>query len=80
MGACSIPELLGLKAWFDSRFNDCCEWHDERYVARDCYKMWADWGVSVRIAKKHPKYIVVGALSFVALTINPVAYRMWYTE
>jgi hypothetical protein len=77
MGACSLPKVFGLKDWFDSRFNDCCEWHDERYVKRDCWKIQADYGVSLRIAKKG--YRVVGVLSFIALTTNPVAYRMWLT-
>ena len=79
MGACSIPKLFGLKCWFEDRFNDCCVWHDERYVARDCLKIQADYGVSIRIAAKGMRYFPLGVLAFIILTINPVAYRMWVT-
>ncbi len=79
MGNCSVPNIFGLKKWFDENFGDCCDWHDERYIARDCWKIQADYGVSVRIAKKSPHYIPLGAIAFVILQINPVAYRMWLT-
>lgn len=78
MGNCTVPKLI--KPWFDAKFGDCCDWHDERYVARDCYKVQADFGVSVRIAKKNVKYIPVGVIVFVALSIHPLAYYMWWTD
>ena len=79
MGACSLPRLFGLKEWFDNRFGDLCDWHDERYVKRDCWKIQADLAVSVMIAKRRPHYIPLGVGAFIMLTINPVAYRMWLT-
>jgi hypothetical protein len=80
MGDCSLPRLFGIKQWFDDRFQDCCAWHDERYVARDCWKIHADYGVSIRIAMKGMRYFPLGVASFVMLTINPIAYRMWLTD
>lgn len=79
MGACSVPNIFGLKRWFDKRFEGACEEHDAHYVARDCWKMQADFLVAARIAMVAPRYIPLGFAAFVALTINPVAYRMWLT-
>ena len=80
MGNCSIPHIFGLKKWFDKNFGDCCDWHDERYVLRDCWKVKADYGVSVRIATKKVYYLPLGVVSFVILTVHPLAYIMWYTN
>ena len=79
VGSCSIPQTFGLKQWFDERFSEACDEHDAHYVARDCWKMQADFLVSARIAMVAPRHIPLGILAFVALTINPVAYRMWLT-
>lgn len=79
VGSCSIPQTFGLKKWFDERFSEACDEHDAHYVARDCWKMQADMLVSARIAMVAPRHIPLGILAFIALTINPVAYRMWLT-
>lgn len=80
MGSCSLPELLGVKKWFDDNFGDCCDWHDERYVARDCWKIQADYGVSVRIATKGIRFFPLGVIVFVVLAVHPTAYFYWFTE
>lgn len=80
MGNCSLPHILGLKNWFDRTFGDCCDWHDERYVLRDCYKIQADYGVCVRIALKGMRYFPIAFVGFFILTIHPLGYKMWYTD
>lgn len=80
MSACTIPNLFGFKKWFSARFESACEWHDARYVARDCWKIQADYGVSVMIAKRAWYYFPLAVMVFLFLTVAPVSYFMWYTE
>ena len=28
---CTIPEILGIRNWFEKNFGPCCENHDKRY-------------------------------------------------
>lgn len=79
MGSCTLPEIFGLKKWFDDKFGDCCDWHDERYLKRDCWKIQADYMLSAMIAMKGPRYFILGILAFVVLTISPLSYKMWLT-
>lgn len=31
---CTIPEIFGLRSWFETRFSDLCKQHDAVYVQR----------------------------------------------
>ena len=78
MTACTVPGFL--REWFSARFEDACSWHDDRYVLRDCLKVEADYGVAVRIALRGIVYFPLGICTFIFLTINPIAYWLWFTE
>jgi hypothetical protein len=32
--SCTVPAILGLREWFESRFGDMCRVHDYAYVRR----------------------------------------------
>lgn len=35
---CTIPRIFGFDKWFNSRFSDLCDTHDDAYVTR----VWGD--------------------------------------
>lgn len=77
-GACSLPYVLGLKQWFDTRFGDLCDEHDARYVARDISKWRADWRLVSGIYQRSPIYLPVAVLVFL-FCWSAVGLWYWYT-
>lgn len=80
MGSCTLPNLFGLKEWFDKHFEAECEWHDLRYVLRDIPKTIADIIVAWRIGRKYKWSAPVGIVALFVLLTFPRAYKIWYTD
>lgn len=64
MARCTIPSILGLQAWFDKRFKDLCEQHDNAYVAR-VWKLKVDSDFALAYGFALRGYALLGVLAFV---------------
>lgn len=39
---CTIPEIFGVRGWFEKRFGDLCDEHDKDYVEKTVSRKEAD--------------------------------------
>ena len=76
---CTVPNILGLRKWFEVRFSDLCKEHDERYVARDCTKWEADAALFKGMVGKGNRYIPIAIVTWI-FCWTPIGIWYWYTE
>lgn len=63
MPHCSVPKPF--KSWFDTRFTDLCDWHDEQYVKRVWRdKVVADMVVTAEFAKRGYLWVAYGSIFY----------------
>jgi hypothetical protein len=59
---CTVPKLLKIQDWFDTRFGDLCATHDQLYVLRTWkMKLYADCWIAGEFCKRG--YCTIGLLS-----------------
>lgn len=71
---CTIPQVFGLREWYDARFNDLCKEHDDAYIARSG-KLKADYKLVKGMVQRG--YPVVASLTGIfVLTVGTVYYYL----
>jgi hypothetical protein len=73
---CTVPTLFGCQAWFDVRFKDLCQAHDDAYVTgsfRD--KVGADLIITGSLIRR--RYATLGISCFVYVTTLGTLYWVW---
>lgn len=71
---CSVPSLLGFKAWYESRFAEACETHDNDYVAQALTRKQADCKMCAYIINRG--YFWLGLVTYVYCRI--LGGFFWY--
>lgn len=77
MSGCTVPDLFGLKGWWEARFSDLCVEHDDRYMLRDVSKWRAD-AAYLRALKDRGYWWLVPPV-FLAFQ-TPYAYYLWWKD
>lgn len=72
---CTIPEIFGLREWYEKRFGDLCKAHDESYVIRHISRWQADWELFMGMVDRG--YPVFGFLTW--LFARTVGWFYWIT-
>jgi len=66
---CTLPKLpFGGREWFESKFGDLCEVHDQDYKKGYQYggcKLCRDWRFTFIIARRGHPFIAIGAFVIV---------------
>lgn len=76
---CTIPEIFGLRDWFEARFAEHCKRHDERYQKREVTKLQADLELAGGMVAVGRCYIPLAVATFV-FCWSPIGLWYWFTE
>ena len=74
---CSVPNIGGLRGWFEPRFGDLCAKHDRRYVQRKLRKWDVDLVFAVHVYRRGYRLLAAGAW---IMFWSPIGFWYWYTE
>lgn len=73
--SCTMPDIPWFKDWFNERFGDLCEAHDEAYAQRLC-KICSDYWLAHGIADRG--FLWLSFLTFLAVQLPWVwAEYLW---
>lgn len=61
MAHCTVP--LRFQPWFNARFKDICDYHDELYVTANIYlKFYGDFWVMIEFWKRKYRLLAIGSI------------------
>jgi len=71
---CTVPSLLGFRDWFEARFAEGCETHDDDYVAQAIDRKRADCKMAAYVISKG--YFWFGLVTYIYCRI--FGWFFWY--
>jgi len=71
---CTVPAIFGFRDWFEGRFGDLCEQHDELYVWRKGTQHQADCGLASGIMQRGCPWLAV----IVYIFCRMFGWLYWY--
>jgi hypothetical protein len=74
--SCSAPNIFGFRAWFEKRFKDLCDIHDEEYLLRLWKrKVSSDFSFCAAVASRG--YCFLAYASFIYFVTLGTVYWLW---
>jgi hypothetical protein len=71
---CTVPNILGLRQWFEERFGDLCYQHDSDYLTQTGTRKEADRKMYEGMKAKG--YPVLGAITYYGF-LRPLGWLYW---
>lgn len=71
---CTIPSLLGFREWFEARFIDACETHDNDYMVQAITRKQADCKMAASVIGKG--YFWLGLVTYIYCRL--LGWFFWY--
>jgi len=75
---CTMPKIPFLRPWFERKFGDLCEWHDNQYDIIRCEddRLLVDFEFAYQVSRRGSYWLAVFALIFFRLPwVKPEGLR-----